>query len=305
MVEFTDEKGHTFTQFRCSRGYLAAPSHMGPVAVLPTGDSLLTVWRVLPKDEAPALYGRAIPRWPPSAVSLAIRMSDSMTGFITAASELTPRDLHTAGDQTPALEFPSSESSPPRGEDPPEAPSPASDAEQAVTEEECSGEDTAAEVPSGVGVGDPCPAAPNGPTVSGCSASGTEAERLQILRTSVVSDACEDLIVSPHQPGAVEQFQVVEGVQQQETLHFRVQAPIVNLRRRLTTYKMSIQVDQREEPMGSFEALEAEQSFTFPLNTVPTGFFVRGSYRQQVEFLDDAGPCCLPLEKQFSIVRRR
>jgi hypothetical protein len=127
-----------------------------------------------------------------------------------------------------------------------------------------------------------------------------------ILRTSVISDAQPDTpITTPHQPGVVEKFELQEGVVQEETIHFRAKTKLVNLRRRMTTWKMGVQVDQREAEMGTFEGDDTEHSFTFPTSPVPKGWHVRGEYKLLVEFIDDAGSACASISKQFTIVKEK
>lgn len=51
----------------------------------------------------------------------------------------------------------------------------------------------------------------------------------------------------------------------------------------------TVQVDRREEPMGTFDCSQPEHSFTFKSAPVPTGWHVRGNYACTVEFVDDSG----------------
>lgn len=122
----------------------------------------------------------------------------------------------------------------------------------------------------------------------------------------MISDAHPgERIISPFKAGEIDKFALKEGTTQVETLFFKVlKDPVVNLRRQMTTYKMGMQVDQRQEPMGTFEGPDQEHCFTFPSSPVPSGWHVRGQYRLVVEFIDNNGPCFPPIEKQFSIVKK-
>eukprot|EP00667_Euglena_gracilis_P011700 EG_transcript_11972 len=128
-------------------------------------------------------------------------------------------------------------------------------------------------------------------------------DRVVLLRSIVARDG--EQTIAPFRPGLQEKFSLLEGSRQEETIVFEVpQDAVSNLRRRITTFKMGMQVDRREQPMGTFAGGGQEHSFRFPENVVPTGWHVRGQYRCTMEYLDDRGLCCGPIERQFAIVKK-
>eukprot|EP00996_Jenningsia_fusiforme_P005741 NODE_6783_length_537_cov_2.196721_g6358_i0.p1 GENE.NODE_6783_length_537_cov_2.196721_g6358_i0~~NODE_6783_length_537_cov_2.196721_g6358_i0.p1 ORF type:complete len:125 (-),score=15.00 NODE_6783_length_537_cov_2.196721_g6358_i0:161-487(-) len=106
-------------------------------------------------------------------------------------------------------------------------------------------------------------------------------------------------------PGMNLKFTIIEGITHTETLYFMVtQQPLVNLRRRIVTYKGFLPVHQEVQDLGSFDPSAEAYSVTFPTQTVPTGWKVRGSYAQTINYLDESvGSCCPEMTATFAIVK--
>eukprot|EP00906_Rhabdomonas_costata_P002064 RCo003240 len=98
-------------------------------------------------------------------------------------------------------------------------------------------------------------------------------------------------------------FTCVEGMEQTETLYFQVHVSVKNLMCRRTTFKMGFSVRTEEIKMGDYAQRPEPYSYQFPLQKVPKGFFVRGSYSSNIEFIDDQGACCPSLSYTFDIVK--
>eukprot|EP00667_Euglena_gracilis_P009900 EG_transcript_10081 len=297
------QRGETqLVRFQCPDGFLAAPATGGPLTLVRHGDSPLTLWRVTSRDDADPRGGLRPAKAPEEPLAL---------------------DRSTSGPGRPAS-GPSRPASGPAATVPQRTPSTAAEAAESVLDD-ASLAAIAWQVlqwlwatglllfwfvwrlVTGQLPVDTAKAGPERP-VRGSSAESlpVDGSRLQMLRTHISWPGAPEKVFphKPKEPGG--HIDIPEGIILSETIHFKVlQGPVTNLRRRTTTFRKSLQVEQKDVVLGTFPASGQARAFTFPPDPVPTGWVVRGAYRCVVEFIDDAGPCCPPWEVHFSIVKAK
>ncbi|KAI4344870.1 hypothetical protein L6164_012057 [Bauhinia variegata] len=97
-------------------------------------------------------------------------------------------------------------------------------------------------------------------------------------------------------------FILKEGSQHKLKFTFTVSNNIVSgLKYTNAVWKTGVKVDNRRKMLGTFSPQQEPYTYEFEEETIPSGWFARGSYAARTKFVDDDGKCYLDVGYYFEI----